>query len=211
VRTYGEICSEEVRKVSEEAWGTEVKDLYSTQEVGYIALQCPDHTHYHVQSESVFVEVLDENAQPVLPGCIGRVVVTPLHNFTMPLIRYVIGDYAEVGKPCSCGRGLPVLNKILGRKRNMLILPDGRQFWPSFPSEAWSMDGKVLQLQLVQKNTDLIVARIVAVEKLTEKEEQTFVSNLCERFSYPFVITIEYVSDIARSAGGKHEDFMSEI
>jgi hypothetical protein len=63
-------------------------------------------------------------------GEVGRVVITTLQNFAMPLIRYDIGDYAEVGPPCSCGRGLPVLRRILGRKRNMFILPSGQRRWP---------------------------------------------------------------------------------
>jgi phenylacetate-CoA ligase len=54
-------------------------------------------------------------------------VVTPLHNFAMPLIRYAIGDYAEAGPPCACGRGLPVLARILGRARNLLTLPHGER------------------------------------------------------------------------------------
>ena len=76
------------------------------------------------------MEVLDNHGRPCKEGETGRVVLTDLHNFTMPLIRYEIGDYAEVGPPCACGRGLPVLARILGRSRNMLTLPAGDRIWP---------------------------------------------------------------------------------
>src|SRR3546814_13116510 len=86
----------------------------------YLALQCPEHEHYHVQSEAVLLEVLDEEDRPCRPGEVGRVVVTPLTNFAMPMIRYAVGGLAAVGAPCPCGRGLPVLTRILGRARDKI-------------------------------------------------------------------------------------------
>ncbi|HZM46141.1 MAG TPA: hypothetical protein VFC14_15000 [Burkholderiales bacterium] len=115
VRTSGDAVGTETRKLCREAWDVPLTDLYAADEAGCIALQCPDHEHYHVQSESVLVEVLDGEDRACAPGTVGRVVVTTLQNFAMPLIRYDIGDLAEVGDPCPCGRGLPVLGRILGR------------------------------------------------------------------------------------------------
>ena len=132
VRTYGEILEPSSRIALREFFGVPVVNMYSSQEVGYIALQCPAHDHYHVQSESLLVEVLDDAGEPCSAGQVGRVVITSLHNFGMPLIRYELGDYAEVGGRCPCGRGLPVLTRILGRQRNLLTLPTGEQRWPIF-------------------------------------------------------------------------------
>jgi phenylacetate-CoA ligase len=115
VRTSGGPIGAETRALCREAWGVPLTDLYAAEEAGCIALQCPDHEHYHVQSESVLVEVLDTKDRPCAPGTVGRVVVTTLQNFAMPLVRYDIGDLAEVGDPCPCGRGLPVLKRIAGR------------------------------------------------------------------------------------------------
>ena len=107
VRSFGEVLAPEVRELCMQAWGVPVTDAYSTNELGYIALQCPEHEHYHVQSENVLVEILRDDGAPCAAGEIGRVVVTTLHNFAMPLIRYELRDYAEAGGPCPCGRGLP--------------------------------------------------------------------------------------------------------
>jgi len=109
VETISEILRQGTREAVRAAWGVPVVDMYSTREAGYLALQCPDHEHYHVQAESALVEVLNAAGHPCRAGETGRVYVTPLHNFAMPLIRYDIGDFAEVGPPCPCGRGLPVL------------------------------------------------------------------------------------------------------
>lgn len=109
VRTLGEVVDNEIHEFCSKAWKVKLNDVYSAQETGYIAIQCSENTNYHIQCENAYVEILNEKDDPCKPGEIGRVIVTPLHNFATPLIRYEIGDYAKVGEPCSCGRGLPVL------------------------------------------------------------------------------------------------------
>lgn len=211
VRTLSETVGPEVRAACREAWGVPVTDLYSAMEVGYLAFQCPGYEHYHVQSESVLVEILDEAGRPCRPGEIGSVVVTTLHNFATPLIRYEIGDYAEVGEPCPCGRGLPVLRRIVGRSRNLLTRPDGTRHWPSFPASSWAHIGPIRQCQLIQTGLETIAARLVCAPRLTPTQEREFAATLGERFGYPFEFSFEYVSSIERSAGGKFEDFVSLV
>src|SRR5262249_14466253 len=139
----------------------EVVDSYSSEELGYIGLQCPGREHYHVQAENLLVEVLRGDGSPCVAGETGRMVVTTLHNFAMPFVRYANGDYAEVGPACPCGRGLPVLTRIAGRQRNMLMRPDGVQHWPSFPTEVWGGIAPVRQLQVVQDALDHVEVRLV--------------------------------------------------
>ena len=210
VRCFGEALPQDLRALCREAWGASLTDVYSAEEVGYIALQCPEHEHYHIQSEHLLVEVLDDQGKPCGPGEIGRVVVTTLHNFAMPLIRYALSDYAEVGAPCSCGRGLPVLTRILGRSRNMLTLPDGRRVWPTFPAMRYSA-ASIRQLQIIQHTRDRVEARFVAERVLLPEEEQLLVTAIHDAFGYPFAVTLTPVPEIARSAGMKCEDMISLV
>ena len=207
IRCYGELLTDAVRDICKQAWGVDVVDTYSAQEVGYIAMQCPEHGSYHVQSESLLVEILDENDQPCEVGETGRVVVTTLLNFGAPLIRYAIGDFAQWGEPCACGRGLPVIQKIMGRQRNMMRTPDGRTHWPSFPSSYWSLE-KIKQMQLVQQAPDQLLIRLVVSEILNDKEEEKLRRLFVERFQYEFTFEFEYLDTIPRSSGGKFEDFI---
>lgn len=115
IQTIGETLDDATRVLCHDVLQLPVVDTYSTLEIGYIALQCPEHDHYHIQSEVTLVEILNEANAPCSAGETGRVVVTPLHNFTMPLLRYEVGDYAVVGESCPCGRGLPVITKLLRR------------------------------------------------------------------------------------------------
>lgn len=211
IRSISEVLGSEVRDLCKRAWGAPVTDAYSANELGYMALQCPRHEHLHVQSEAVLLEVLDAAGNPCRPGEIGRVVVTVLHNFAMPLIRYEIGDYAEVGEPCACGRGLPVLKRIAGRVRNLVTLPDGSRHWPSFRGDTWAHIAPLRQLQLVQHDRQTIEARLVCDRRLTESEEAAFSKSLAECFGHRFRVAFTYLDRIERSAGGKYEDFVSRV
>jgi phenylacetate-CoA ligase len=209
VRTLSEALSEETRSITREVFGVPVTDMYSAIEVGFIAMQCPEHEHYHVQSETVLVEILGEDDQPCAPGEMGRVVLTSLHNYATPLIRYDVGDYAEVGEPCSCGRGLPVIRRILGRTRNMLVRPDGSTYWPMIDSKSCRPALPYNQLQLAQIAPDTLEVRVVPEEPVTDKHKTDLAAVLIRRLGYPFKIEFKIVESIPRSKSGKFEEFVS--
>ena len=212
VTTMAEVLDPQTRAFCRDVWGVDVSDAYSAQETGMIALQCPNHPHYHVQAESVLVEILDDAGRPCPPAAMGRVVVTDLHNFATPLIRYDIGDYAEVGEACPCGRGLPVLKRVLGRVRNMATLPSGDVFYPlSFWSPEILRIAPVRQIQLVQKTIDVIDVNLVMAEPPDAAVENRLRTYMIERLGHPYDLRLVYVDDIPRSASGKFEDFVSEI
>lgn len=213
IRTFGEIVTSSTRKTCNEACGLKINDIYSAQEVGYIAFQCPENNAYHIQPENILVEVLNEDGKDSLPGEIGKVVVTTLHNYATPLIRYELGDYAEVGEQCSCSRKTQLLNRILGRSRNMMVLPNGEVKWPLIGAifDGFETFTTVQQYQVVQKQLDKIEVRVVLPKKLTNKEEALLVKKFQASLGYLFTINIIYTDIIERSAGGKHEDFISEI
>lgn len=211
VRVYGESVPADLASLVQRAWGARLSATYSSEECGYIALQCPVSGLYHVQSEHVLVEVLDDDGASCAVGETGRVVVTPLHNFAMPLIRYAIGDYAEVGPVCPCGRGLPTLAKIHGRLRNMLCRPDGQSHWPSFPAEMWLAVAPVRQFRLIQHRLDLIEIRYVMERPLLPDETIRLESALEQRLGHPFRFEWIRVPRLEPSVNHKYEDFVSEI
>jgi len=211
VWTYGEAVGPGLRPACARAWGVRVVDMYSCQEVGYLALQCPLAHSYHVQSESVFLEVLDGAGAPCRPGQVGRVVVSSLHNYATPLLRYEVGDYAEVGEGCPCGRALPVLNRIVGRERNLWVGPDVRRLWPVFPESAWSHLTAINQLQLVQRDVGRVEARVIGPRSLSRAEEAELDAAVRGHFPWPFELRLVYGREIDRTAGAKFEDFVSLV
>ena len=211
VRTLAESLGPDVRALCRDAWGVGVTDMYSATEVGYIALQCPKHTHYHAQSEGVLVEVLDDAGRPCAAGQIGRIVVTSLHNFAMPLVRYDIGDYAQVGPPCACGRGLPVLTRILGRVRNTLVTADGKRYWPIFGTRALMESAPIRQYQFVQKSPQRVDARLVVATPLSAEQEARFRERVSSQLPAGIELHVVYVERLERGASGKYEEFLSEV
>lgn len=211
VVTLGEQLHDGLRERLRAQWGVPLQDIYSSVEIGYIALQCPTGTHYHVQSEACLVEILDEAGQACAPGQPGRVVVTPLHNFAMPLIRYAVGDYAEFGAPCACGRGLPVLSRIHGRVRNMLKRPDGSVVWPNIALPMVQSKLPIVQFQVVQRASDRLDVRLVTQRPLVGAEEDLLRRLICEACGAVFQIVFQFVESIPRHARGKYEDFYIDM
>ncbi|WP_151177532.1 phenylacetate--CoA ligase family protein [Hypericibacter terrae] len=212
VLSIAELLPPETRTLVRETWGVSIADVYSCKEIGYLALQCPAReNHLHVQSETVLLEVLDEQGRACRPGEVGRVVVTPLFNFAMPLLRYAVGDYAKVGALCDCGRGLPVLEQVQGRVRNMLTTPDGGRYWPSFGSRRFREIAPIRQHQFVQKSLQRLQGRLAVERPLTPEEETTLRAHILTRLPIPFEIDFVYVDEIPISAAGKLENFISEI
>src|SRR5262249_53533592 len=150
----------EVREVVRRAWGIPVVDLYSASDVGYVALQCPQSEKLHIQVESLLVEALDDNDAPRAPGEVGRVVVTNLHNFSIPRLHDAIGALAEAGAPCTCGRSLPTLERVLGRSRGIVSLPNGQKIFPSYYHLLQGFD-QVSQFQIVRTGVEELEMKLV--------------------------------------------------
>ena len=211
VATMSETLDPALRETCRRVWGASISDAYSSEEVGMIAIQCPDNDHYHVQSENLYVEVLDDAGAPCRPGDIGRMVLSDLHNFATPMIRYEIGDYAEVGEPCSCGRGLPVLNRIAGRVRNMLTLPSGDKFWPSFPEDTMMPIAPIRQFQVIQHDLERVEAKLVPGRDLSDDEVANLRTFFAGCLRHDFELDLVFVDEIPRPPGGKYEDFISRV
>ncbi|MEX2480522.1 MAG: phenylacetate--CoA ligase family protein [Gammaproteobacteria bacterium] len=212
IRSVGETLPEALRERCRALWGLEIADLYSSREIGYLALQCPLSGLYHITAETVLVEVLDADGRAVEPGGVGRLVVTALHNYATPLLRYELNDYAEVGPPCPCGRGLPTLRRILGRTRNMVVFPDGRRHWPLVGFGRFRDVAPIRQYQLVQTTPERITVRLVVDRPLVAAEESAMTEIIHSALGHPFTLDFDYVaSALPRGPGGKFEEFVSRV
>ena len=212
VATLGEVVTPEARRLCTDVWDAPVIDTYSAQEVGILGHQCPEYQHYHVQAETVMLELINERGEACAVGEVGEILVTPLFNYAMPLLRYRLGDFAELGSDCSCGRGLPVLKRILGRERNsVLIAPSGERFWPVFGTHRFSRIAPIIQHQFVQRTPERVEARLVTERPLTGEEEEALRRHIQAQLPWRFEIVFAYLPEIPRSASGKFEPFISDV
>jgi phenylacetate-CoA ligase len=185
IKNIGETLHPELRERIKKLSGLHIEDVYSSSEVGAISIECPVSGLQHVMSESMIVEVLDDDGAACQPGEVGRVVVTDLYNSISPLIRYDIGDYAEVGVPCTCGRHLPTLKRIVGRERGLFQRADGRKFWPTARMRELEKVVPIQQWQMIQHAFDDIEYRIVTKEPLTEEQAAELTNIATEHFAIP--------------------------
>ncbi len=211
VWTLSEAVDDTLRALCRAVFGVPIVHNYTTAETGWLALQCPSSDAFHVQSEVCLVEVLDDAGAQVAPGEVGRVVVTPLHNFAMPLLRYEIGDRAEWGAPCACGRGLPVLTRIAGRILDVLTLPDGRVRRTDFNQYRLSKIAAVREYQMVQRSRTRIELLLVTARALTAVELAEVRAIMAEEFTEGFELDITMVETIPRTAAGKLRPFLSDL
>jgi phenylacetate-CoA ligase len=146
-------------------FGCTIQNEYGCGEVGAMAYEC-SHGQLHIMADNVHCEVLRDDDTPAAPGETGEIVVTDLTNTAMPLIRYRMGDRAEVGTPCACGRSFPTLSHIAGRTYDEVHTPAGRRWngWQMhyFLSTLLGQRGGFRQYQVVQDGPDTLDVRLVA-------------------------------------------------
>lgn len=172
----GEVLDAYSRKYIEEAFKAKVLNLYATTEGGTIAFECLNG-NMHINSDFVHVEILDKNGEPVEEGEIGSIVITRLYPGGTPIIRYTgLNDIASLEKHyCQCGMNTPLLKSLEGRKKDAIILPDGRIFPPAtIPMPLAEAAGKfqtykIRRFQFVQRSIDDIEIRIEIDEEQREK------------------------------------------
>ena len=208
VRTMSEALAADLPELCEEVLGAPIVDAYTAEEVGYIALQCPEYRCYHVQSENVLVEVVDDEGNACGVGETGRVLVSSLNNYATPLVRYEIGDCATVGAPCPCGRGLPVLERVDGRARGVLRYPDGRVAFPVF-TIACRKAAPFRELQLVQESLQQLRVVVAPDGELTDDHRAALTAAIVESFGHPFDVQFTVVDTLPRSKRGKLDEFVS--
>lgn len=212
IQCSSEITGHDLRDLVRHVFGLPVFASYGAKEFGTIAVQCPEHEHYHVQAEALLVEVLDDAGNPCLPGETGTVVITALQGFAFPLIRYEVGDRAVAAGPCPCGRPHPVLAQVVGRVRDPIVLPSGerRYVYTGRGFSFWQYTD-LRQFQIIQRTLHDLEVKLVARRPLTPDVEAEIARRIKAATSEHFAIRFTYHDAIPPGPGGKLRDFVCEV
>ena len=148
-------------------FGTKVYDFYGSRETASLAGEC-DNSLIHIFSFNHYVEIIDQDNNPVKEDNNGRIIVTTLHNYSMPLLRYEIGDTAIMGSDkCECGRFLPNIKKINGRIEEQFIKKDGNIVIGYFFVHLIGVllnKGLINKFQVIQEEYDKIIV-VTVIDK----------------------------------------------
>lgn len=198
----------------EQVFGCKVFDRYGSREVGDIAGECAHHRGMHVFPWTNFIEIVDEQDRPVKPGKSGRILVTSLCNFAMPLLRYEIGDRAATlpadAEPCPCGRVGQRIARVLGRTVDTFRAADGTLVNGEYFTHLLYFRDFVERFQVVQRSTSRVVYRLITSRRAPEEELAEIVNGTRAALGSDCEVEFEFVSEIAPSPSGKYRYTISE-
>lgn len=201
------------RQVIEEAFNTAVTNRYGCEETGLIAVECEQHQGMHINSSHIILESVDDNGLPVTDGTPGKLVVTDLNNYGMPLIRYRIEDVGVLSsRQCSCGRQLPMLERLEGRVADFLKKKNGGQVAGVSLVERTLTDIPGLQqMQLVQESLDTLIVNRVRGAEYNENTDAALKDELQSVFGNDVFIDIRDVEKIPQEKSGKYRFSICKI
>lgn len=201
------------REIIEKAFGIKVFDRYGSREVGQIASECHAHNGLHISADRVLLEILDDDDKPCPPGTTGRIVITDLDNLGMPLIRYEIGDRGAISDTsnCSCGRGLPLLQRVEGRTMDMIEIPDGRKLGGTFWTLLLRTRPGFRQVQVVQEELSGVVINFIRDDDFDNAVLDYFAEKIREYCGTDFGVQFVEKKAIDLTVSGKQRIVVSKL
>jgi len=191
-----------MREKIESVFETPVFDGYGANDGGVQSFEC-EHHNMHICTERSILEVVDDSNNVII-GKEGRILATDLENYAMPLIRYDLGDNATASaEECTCGRGLPLLDSLIGRTVSVFVTPTGKLIhgW-FFLYLFWELGEVVRDYRVTQFDEYNIEILIVPgpnfVPLILEKIKEYTYMNCAE-----WVLEISLVDEISKTSSGK--------
>ena len=210
VITTGEILFPFQRDFLKQAYQCPIVNEYGTTENGIVAFECKKGK-LHLLTHNVYIEFINpETNQPAKPGELGEVIITELHSYAMPFIRYKVGDLARPSnETCDCGLELPVISEVVGRVSDLIITPDGRQVSSAILS--YSMPKGVKRFRTFQKSPSGIEVLLQEKAPIGKDDLLSFEKKLRHYLGEEIKIDIKKVDTIPIDSSGKFRHFVTEI
>ena len=185
---------------------------YSAGEIGPIAFECSRYQgHFHVAHTNVIVECDEQLTASFNDVSVGRLLVTHLHSYATPIIRYDIGDFGQLEKRCRCGHAGPTISHIFGRGKHFLRHPNGKLV-PFYLSTRVLLETVAFkECRFRQDEVDTITLELGGRESLTADEETNLKKLIIKATDPAFKIKIKPVEEIDWSGSPKRLFFSSSV
>lgn len=207
VVSSAETLTKEMREKIESVFGTKLYDFYGSRETASLAGECRCGL-MHIFEFNNYIEILDENNQLAKDGQEGRIIVTNLHNYAMPFIRYEIGDMAVLGPhKCKCGNILPTLERIYGRIEEQFIRKDGGIVIGYYFVHLMGVvlnKGFIKKFQVIQEDYDKIRILVIPNKTLPDVEKKDIEDKIKVQMGQDCKIIWDFVDDIPKTRSGKY-------
>lgn len=211
IESAGEKLHSFQRDKIERVFNTRIFDFYGARDIPLIAQECEIHKGLHVMAENVFLEVVDENGNPIKDGE-GDLVLTHLNNKAMPFIRYKIGDRVKISqRNCTCGRNLPLIDEVIGRTFEIIQFPNGNRVGGTFWTLVMKSAPGIKDFQIIQHSKDNITINFIP-ENTFKRNDLSLIENNVLKYSGPELqIDFKEMKYIPPSKAGKQRFILSEI
>ena len=211
VLTSAEVLYPHHRELIEEVFKCHVFDGYGCGDGGGSALECLEHNGHHIPVQRVAMEFVDDEGQPVPAGLPGKILLTDLFNYSMPFIRYEVGDAGiPSDQTCPCGRGLPLVKSLSGRTTDIIKFRDGTII--SGPALTLILkEFPIQQYQIVQRDLDNLLIRIVKGRTYGEKDSNRLLSTMEHHVGRRGSVQLEFVEEIPPTRAGKRLFIISNV
>jgi phenylacetate-CoA ligase len=198
------------REIIERAFGCPAYNTYGCREFMLIASECERREGLHVNADHLVVELQRHPGAPVTEP--GEVVITDLFNYGMPFVRYLNGDVATASDHvCSCGRGLPLLQRVDGRLLDAIRTPAGHLLpGEFFPHMLKDVPGLV-RFQVVQRRLDQLELSLVRGPGFDEASLAYIRRELAKVVGDSLQLNVHFVDDIPLTPSGKWRVCISEL
>lgn len=207
-----EMLFEEDKRLLEKQFGIPIVNEYGASELDLIAFENPDG-EWQVNSETIFVEILDDNNQPVPYGEEGRIVITSLFNKAHPFIRYDIGDIGILDEKSTLKK--PILKKLIGRTNDVAILPSGKKSpgltFYYVTKSIIEDDGNVKEFVITQTQIDAFEIEYVSDTELNLAQIQKIEAAITLYLEPDLNFTFTRKTVLERSNRGKLKQFKSYL
>jgi phenylacetate-CoA ligase len=210
VISSAETLLDEQRSEIESAFGCKVYNRYGCREAGPIAVECPEG-NLHVNADYLYLELI-RGGRRARPGEMGEIVITPLFSYGMPLIRYRIGDLGVAAgeQECPCGRGLPLIKRVLGRTSDMFVNSQGEAFHGEYFTHLFYHRPGVRQFQAIQPDTEHLRFKIVPAPDFDSRVFAELEKKIHD-FIGPMEVQWELVEEIPPFKSGKRAFTLSLV
>jgi len=214
-----EIIDDLARRFIENVFGAPFYDQFGCAEVDRSAWECPERVGYHMDVDSVITQFVDADGEEVSAGEKGEVVYTSLFNYAMPLIRYAVGDIGQpTNEVCSCGRVLPLMKVIEGRRDSFVVLSNGRVISPRafvIAMRMFKWYSEVDQFRVIQKSLSHFEF-FIKKKACSVVDENVIVEDLAKHFKSTLNVDdvnfdVKFVDEIPLGKGGKLSSVISEV
>lgn len=207
-----EMLFEEDKTLMEKQFGVPVVNEYGASELDLIAFQ-NNNDEWQINSETLFVEILDENNNVLPLGKEGRIVITSLYNKAHPFIRYDIGDIGILDEKSTFKK--PILKKLIGRTNDIAVLPSGKKSpgltFYYVTKSIIEDDGNVKEFVIKQTKIDTFDIEYVSQKELNNNQIKTIEKAISTYLENGLHFNFIRKEKLTRSKSGKLKQFVSLI